>query len=770
MPPRKKSRRGTGATAALVAAAALAAALAGAAPARADEELDALLARIATASTFERHRIIERIGVIGTPDAVGALIGFFRDDELRWMAARQATLFGSKALRPLMRALTSSYPETVRTAAWALGEIHDPAAVPALIPLLRREDPEVRQNAAFALGMIRDTAASEALIGALRDEDPVVRGYAATALGEIGDRRAKDALLEALRAEDASVVNMASSLFALGSTEVVAILLEKLRDPDPNKRLYAAYALGKIRDPAMVTPLVEILGEEDIGWLAAKALANVGAPAVQPLLAALFSDKRTVRLYAAYALGEIADPRAGRGLLRMLEDPDPLVRQTAVEALAAIDDPGLIPAVSRLLPSPDPAIRRAALDTLGHLGDQALVPTIGAFLADPDPGVVKSAILALGNLQTGATCALLARLLDQQRTDIQDAVRSAFLATGGEAAVTCLMGVVENSRGTALSQAVYLLGKLRATEAVDQLITLLRDPDPMTRRFAAAALTEIGDARAEEPFVALLGDPDPAVRTYASVGLMAIGGRIAIKLLLASLANPDTQWLAVRILDKIAERDVDSLIAALRSENTRWYAQGKLASLDGAVLPQLEERLAGGEDPLVRESVAQILGEVRDRRAVEPLLDAIRAEDSVSLTSASAIVQIGDTAAVPPLIEMLSGHGEQVRLYAAYALGGLRDRRAVAPLLAALADPSSSVRGIVAHALGEIGSREALDGLVAALEDASPHVRATSAYALARIGDRRAEDRLEEKQQSDPDSAVRRAATDALAAIRTSGR
>jgi HEAT repeat protein len=736
---------------------------------RASEDLDALLQRIPGESSFGRYKIVERIGDIGTPEAVRALIGLFPDEELRWMAVRQLAMLRGTSLGPLLEALGSSDADMVRFAAYTLGEIRAPEAVPALLPLLASPDAEIRQHVAFALGMIRDKRATDALVTALKDPDPVVRGYAATAIGEIGDARAKEALLAALRTEDASVVNMATSLYNLGGQEVVEILIGKLRDPNPNNRLYAIYALGKISDPSEIHPLIDVLGNEEIGWLAAKALVNIGPPAVTPLLEALFSENRTVRLYATYALGEIRDPKAGRGLLKVLQDPDPLVGDTAVEAVVRIGDRGAIPAVSQLLASEDPRVRRRALDVLGRLGDASLVPSVASFLADPDLAVAKSAILALGNLQTGESCTTLVRLLDQPREEFLDAARTAFIATGPPA-IPCLLGVLEGGRGgKAVPQAIYLLGKLKAADAVEPLIRRLHDPDPVVRRFATGALTEIADPRAEEYLVGLLNDKDAVVRTYASVGLMAVGGKIAIRLLLASLGDPETQWLAVRILDKIASRDTDTLIAALKDERTKWYAEQTLTRLDGNVLPQLQERLKG-DDAATRASVARILGEVRDRRAVAPLLEAIQSEGDTALASASSLIKIGDPASVEPLIGLLDNRVEQVRLYAAYALGGLKDRRAVMPLIKALADPSSSVRGIAAHALGQIGSREATAALMTALDDASPHVRSTAAYALARIGDRQAVAKLETKLNGDPDFTARKAAREALDALQQSGR
>jgi HEAT repeat protein len=736
MPPRKGTPRPAPRRlfALAILAAALCCMLLAPAAAHAQEDLDALLQRLPGESTFGRYKVIGLIGDLGTQEAIRALVAFYPDEELRWMAVRQVSQLKEAAVPALLEALRAPSADTVRFAAYTLGEIRAAPAVPALVPLLASPDAEIRQHVAYALGMIRDKAATDALIGALKDTDPIVRGYAATALGEIGDPRAKEALLAALRTEDASVVNMATSLYNLGSTEVVEILIGKLRDRNPNNRLYAIYALGKISDPEMVRPLIEVLGNEEIGWLAAKALVNVGQPALQPLLESLFSENRTVRLYATYALGQIRDPKAARGVLRLLQDPDPLVLDTAAEALIAIGERSIIPAVSQLLRSPLPRVRRRALDVLGGLGDASLADTVSSMIGDPDREVVKSAITALGNIQAATSCQLATRLLALPGEDLQDSLRAAFLNMG-EPAVTCLTGVLETASGEPLSRAIYLLGKLKAASAVDAIIPRLHDPDPAVRRFAAIALTEIGDPRAEEHLVALLRDKDPALRTYAAVGLMRI----------------------------------DSLIAALKDERTGWYAEEALTRLDGNVLPQLAEQLKG-PDPVIRESVARVMGEVKDRRAVAPLLEAVQSAGETGKNSATALIQIADPASVDPLIELLGNQSEEVRLYAAYALGGLMDRRAVPALTRTLTDASSSVRGIAAHALGQIGSRDATAALIAALEDTSAHVRSTAAYALARIGDREAVPKLEAQLQKDPDFTSRKAAQEALDALRKSSR
>ncbi len=72
----------------------------------------------------------------------------------------------------------------------------------------------------------------------------------------------------------------------------------------------------------------------------------------------------------------------------------------------------------------------------------------------------------------------------------------------------------------------------------------------------------------------------------------------------------------------------------------------------------------------------------------------------------------------------------KVRMQAASVLGRLRDKRGVAPLVRALADSSESVRGVAAGALGEIGDASSVAALQRALRDPSTLVRDQAQVAL----------------------------------------
>jgi HEAT repeat protein len=87
-----------------------------------------------------------------------------------------------------------------------------------------------------------------------------------------------------------------------------------------------------------------------------------------------------------------------------------------------------------------------------------------------------------------------------------------------------------------------------------------------------------------------------------------------------------------------------------------------------------------------RFGAARALGQIRDRRAVDPLIKALDDEDGlIAGDVATALGKIGDTRAVMPLIKLLAGDPEKQRaVAAAHALGNFNDPRAIRPLVNAL--------------------------------------------------------------------------------------
>lgn len=142
------------------------------------------------------------------------------------------------------------------------------------------------------------------LIKALRYKDTWIAEKAAKALGPLKDPRAVEPLIKAL-----AVRNVCSD--AIG-------------------------ALGIIRDPRAVEPLMEIFLRDEYGITVAQALGRLGPPAVDGLVKALGSEHKDVRWRAASALGDIGDPRAIPTLTEAASSEDSSLRSSATRALKKI--------------------------------------------------------------------------------------------------------------------------------------------------------------------------------------------------------------------------------------------------------------------------------------------------------------------------------------------------------------------------------------------------------------------------------------------------
>jgi HEAT repeat protein len=178
-------------------------------------------------------------------------------------------------------------------------------------------------------------------------------------------------------------------------------------------------------------------------------------------------------------------------------------------------------------------------------------------------------------------------------------------------------------------------------------------------------------------------------------------------------------------------------------------------------------RCAGNETGAVRDAIGHGLGQLKDRRAVEALNDAIRRYPWFIPEAVRALRTCSAKADACALIEHLGHADPRIRTVAADALGWIRAEEAAEPLALLLRDDDPEVRRHAAHALGMIGDRRSASPLVGALADADPHVRRGAAYALGMIGGPLAREALE-TALDDPDRHVVRNARSALAAVHAS--
>jgi HEAT repeat protein len=164
--------------------------------------------------------------------------------------------------------------------------------------------------------------------------------------------------------------------------------------------------------------------------------------------------------------------------------------------------------------------------------------------------------------------------------------------------------------------------------------------------------------------------------------------------------------------------DLVDLLANLQwaERETRRKVVEELIKRRGTLVATALLTLLSDEDRVVRILAGEGLGELRELKAVDPLLKLL-VDDGDSLmqtTAAVALGKIGDPRASEALIGLLSGNGNWVRSEAIKALGRLADPQAEAVLVLMLLDPEEmpGLRAEAAFALGSLGTFNAADALL----------------------------------------------------------
>jgi cyclophilin family peptidyl-prolyl cis-trans isomerase/HEAT repeat protein len=315
-------------------------------------------------------------------------------------------------------------------------------------------------------------------------------------------------------------------------------------------------------------------------------------------------------------------------------------------------------------------------------------------------------------------------------------------------------------------RAALAIGRVGLPAGVAPLVARLQDPDAEVRAMVAFALGLIGDAGAVDPLVAALGDPNPLVKGRAAHALGLVGpekaagaaapiGQMVKQLVDAgALATPpaddaasgSAEAEAVRrgLIALTSLRSYDGLATAVldaqgRPRSAWWPIAAALSRVaDDRAVPALTE-LVSSASPYAAGYAVRGLGE---RKAV-----------------AAAAVLL-------PLLEPARQVHPQVRVSSVRAAGQLRDARAVAPLLELLRqkDVPLGLELEILGALGQLEAQEAEPELIDRLTARSPFVRAAALRALARV-DAMSFTTVLSGLDPDPDWRVRAALAEALTSL-----
>lgn len=227
------------------------------------------------------------------------------------------------------------------------------------------------------------------------------------------------------------------------------------------------------------------------------------------------------------------------------------------------------------------------------------------------------------------------------------------------------MAVPDRDLSVASYQAVLGAGEA----CTEELRKTVRSRDRAAFESSAAALANLKERRAVPDLVAALDEKgERAIPAAWALGL--IGDPAAIHPLAASLASPspDLRKAAVRALVRMGP------------------------PAEGEVIRMWREN----PDPATERAAIRVLGEIRSRAALSPLLAAKPENRDAAVW---ALGRIRDKAAAASVREAMDDPRWQVRREAAQALGSLGDRTDAALLRRALSDRETVVREWAARSL-----------------------------------------------------------------------
>ena len=555
--------------------------------------------------------------------------------------------------------------------------------------------------------------AVQPLIDELKNPNSKIRPFAAMVLGRLGDERALDPLVQAMKE---------------GATAFLPISLET-RDPVRTEAFFRAQERKEFR--SRVSRLLERDGPRTE---AKKALARMGSPAVEPLIALLTDSNEWVRLDAVETLGLIGDRRAvaplHQTLNQMVDDDDVPFATIVVTSLQRLGEPVVEP-LTRALEHEEATTRCFAARTLGEIRDKRAVPALIAAIKDPDWSTKLCAIEALGLMgdrravapliealphtldgggATGPIALALANLRDPRAVQpLIDALRHIHTRTW-------------YSYGLGQPEIVKALGRLGDPRAVPPLIeainrgyfckgqfeTLINGKRHKYDYDVFEALAELNDVSAVEPLIDFMFREKPLSRAGGT--LVKLGDKRAVRAVFEAhaqgkLATEVLAELLVEMGDAAAtqkalaetghDRVVEQLIDLLPDDSPYAPSMSMLLETfrryqpDSSHLPRRRDRRASKQ-----EYAAEALGLLGDERALEALIRHAPKNDK----AIEALGRLGDRRAVDVLIGLLPH-----RTAAAEALSELGDRRAVAPLVAAMREEGVLVRCAAVRALEKLG-------------------------------------------------------------------
>lgn len=418
-----------------------------------------------------------------------------------------------------------------------LGDLKDKKAIPPLVKLLK-ESPADRPAIAQTLGMIGDTSAVQPLLAAI-DPDP----------GSGGD--------EATHTKHRANERIAQALGALHAKESEDAMLKLLSSRDQYEKLAAVHALGDVGTKKSVTPLCDLVRQDENMFMkktATESLGTIGdADAVPCLVEAMFIEKgASIYPQASFALVQVG-PAAVPALLAAMQRKNPAIEKMKEEK-------GFL----------EGAVEAKCAEVLGDLRAKSAEDALVAlFTSTKNPIIQRNVAIALSRFGGPKSVGAISKVANEPAADLREFYVDALNELGDRGALPALASAAKTGDASAKLVAFIAYSRLGDTRELAAATALAgKDADMQKELVRFAAAKECGDN--SECWIGKLKAPDAKVRERAAYGLGRAGDKKAATALLAAAKddNNDARYAAIWALYRVGNKaQVPELHKIIDSEN-----------------------------------------------------------------------------------------------------------------------------------------------------------------------------------------------------------
>jgi HEAT repeat protein len=439
------------------------------------------------AQRFDEPRVLYGAGLVGSALAVASI------SRIR-SAYPRALVAALREGRPTIFATPGPRAAIVTADAVGLAVLRD---------LLTDHEVAARLLAANALADLDRPEAAEALASAAeQDDEAEVRLAALTSLERVDGGRAAAVAVERLSDTDSSVRLAALRILKRAGVDPPRQLLDD--EKVTVQALAAAILFDREAGARSVLDAVVHSPDPSVRGAGYRAIATGGAEATRHLaLAGLDDPDSRVRHEAAHAVAALANEEAVEPLVALLADDDAVVRSAAAEALGEVGEPAVEAVVDALFTEGHEDAALAALERLPLDGSATRVrrfasESVARALEDADLrsklAANKDAAVALlhdslrAREERHALAALhAAALLGARRTTVFAALENLVVSDPAQRATA--LEVIETVGDPAIVRPLLALWESRASDGFDaEVIDRLRDdPDDWIRQCAEFA-------------------------------------------------------------------------------------------------------------------------------------------------------------------------------------------------------------------------------------------------------------------------------------------